>query len=340
MRNDLRFCKRKSTDQTKQISELQNMLADQQKQTLEYANRLDENDKKSEEMSRKISTLLQELNKCKIELHYWRSKSPATPICNNCGQTTLTLPSAADDILAFMNQSLSTDDVINVTGTSDLDMETEVQSHESSLMDLALKPTQLIQKATTLATAITSTRPVITSKEDANKATPSSVITSSSIQSLSPISTIAANADNDSINNKNGGNAVMAAQHEQNKHQHQIQQPSVILNAASLPKLHGKRRWDGNYTVTDHSILRGQNGNGSNRSPNHDDGSAPNKDDGIGTGTECITSTSTPATKSATNIANTTKDTNNSDNCNKKARRVQSKIKCQTNNANIKTRNK
>ena len=106
LRSDLRFCKRKSTDQTKQITELQNMLAEQQKQTLEYANRLDENDKKSEEMSRKISTLLQELNKCKIELHYWRAKSPATPICHNCGTTTVQIP-PTEDLLAFMNQSIS-----------------------------------------------------------------------------------------------------------------------------------------------------------------------------------------------------------------------------------------
>lgn len=59
LRNDLRFCKRKSTEQAKHIGEMQKLLAETQKQVLEYAARLDENDKKNEEMSMKISTLLQ-----------------------------------------------------------------------------------------------------------------------------------------------------------------------------------------------------------------------------------------------------------------------------------------
>ncbi|KAK7076964.1 hypothetical protein SK128_008138, partial [Halocaridina rubra] len=63
-------------------------LADQHKQTLEYASRMDEYDKKFEESSRKFSTVLQELNKCKTELQYWRSKSPAHPLlCYNCSQS-------------------------------------------------------------------------------------------------------------------------------------------------------------------------------------------------------------------------------------------------------------
>lgn len=59
MRNELRTCKRKATEQAKQITEQQKLLAETQKQTLEYANRLDENDKKNEEIARKFSTLLQ-----------------------------------------------------------------------------------------------------------------------------------------------------------------------------------------------------------------------------------------------------------------------------------------
>lgn len=55
----MRFCKRKSTEQVKQLAEMQKLLGEQQKQILEYAARLDENDKKNEEMSMKISTLLQ-----------------------------------------------------------------------------------------------------------------------------------------------------------------------------------------------------------------------------------------------------------------------------------------
>lgn len=141
LRTDLRFCKRKSTDQSKQIIELQNMLAEQQKQTLEYANRLDENDKKSEEMSRKISTLLQELNKCKIELHYYRSKSPATPFCNNCGQTTLTIPPG--DLLALIKENINTrDDAISVVkkNSIDSDLNLDEQRRESNIIDLIAEP--------------------------------------------------------------------------------------------------------------------------------------------------------------------------------------------------------
>lgn len=63
-------------------------IADQHKQMMEYATRMDEYDKKFEESSRKFSTVLQELNKCKTELQYWRSKSPAHPLlCYSCGQS-------------------------------------------------------------------------------------------------------------------------------------------------------------------------------------------------------------------------------------------------------------
>ncbi|XP_063708129.1 F-box only protein 28 [Culicoides brevitarsis] len=99
LRNELRTCKRKATDQAKQIAEQQKLLAETQKQTLEYANRLDENDKKNEEIARKFSTLLQELNKCKTELQYWRSKSPATPVCQTCGRVIIPVPT--DDMQAL-----------------------------------------------------------------------------------------------------------------------------------------------------------------------------------------------------------------------------------------------
>ncbi|XP_026736983.1 F-box only protein 28 [Trichoplusia ni] len=86
LRSDLRGCKRKTALQQKQIAEQQKQIAEQQKQTLEYANRLDDYDKKNEETSRKFQTLLQELNKCKTELQYWRSRSPAVPpLCAECG---------------------------------------------------------------------------------------------------------------------------------------------------------------------------------------------------------------------------------------------------------------
>lgn len=109
LRQDFRNCKRKSTDQQKQISELQKQLAEQQKQTLEFATRLDENDKKNDEISRKFSTLLQELNKCKTELQYWRSKSPATPpFCNSCGNVIVTLN---DDLVTLINQGVVPEEI-------------------------------------------------------------------------------------------------------------------------------------------------------------------------------------------------------------------------------------
>ncbi|XP_008210024.1 F-box only protein 28 isoform X3 [Nasonia vitripennis] len=82
-------------------------IAEQQKQMLEYATRLDDNDKKNDETSRKFSTLLQvftkELNKCKTELQYWRSKSPAIPVCFGCGQS---IPVPAEDLQALANQGV------------------------------------------------------------------------------------------------------------------------------------------------------------------------------------------------------------------------------------------
>ncbi|XP_055592819.1 uncharacterized protein LOC129744360 [Uranotaenia lowii] len=109
LRSELRTCKRKATEQAKQIAEQQKLLAEQQKQTLEYANRLDENDKKNEEISRKFSTLLQELNKCKTELQYWRSKSPATPNCSACGQAIVAMP--PEDLQALVNQGVRPEEV-------------------------------------------------------------------------------------------------------------------------------------------------------------------------------------------------------------------------------------
>ncbi|KAJ0178740.1 hypothetical protein K1T71_005515 [Dendrolimus kikuchii] len=96
LRSDLRSCKRKTALQQKQIAEQQKQIAEQQKQTLEYANRLDDYDKKNEETSRKFQTLLQELNKCKTELQYWRSRSPAVPpLCAECGASLRLSPSSS-----------------------------------------------------------------------------------------------------------------------------------------------------------------------------------------------------------------------------------------------------
>ncbi|CAG9134152.1 unnamed protein product [Plutella xylostella] len=99
LRSDLRSCKRKTALQQKQIAEQQKQIAEQQKQTLEYANRLDDYDKKNEETSRKFQTLLQELNKCKTELQYWRSRSPAVPpLCAECAAALPQWPGTSQDM--------------------------------------------------------------------------------------------------------------------------------------------------------------------------------------------------------------------------------------------------
>ncbi|XP_054737083.1 uncharacterized protein LOC129243795 [Anastrepha obliqua] len=131
LRNELRTCKRKSSEQGKQIAEQQKLLAEQQKQTLEYANRMDENDKKNEEMARKFSTLLQELNKCKTELQYWRSKSPAIPICTSCGQRLAPMLPPPEDFQALINQGVKPEDII-LNLSDDTDIENDITMHDSN----------------------------------------------------------------------------------------------------------------------------------------------------------------------------------------------------------------
>lgn len=46
---------------------------------------------------------LQELNKCKTELQYWRSRSPAIPVCGGCGQS---IPLPIDDLQTLANQGV------------------------------------------------------------------------------------------------------------------------------------------------------------------------------------------------------------------------------------------
>lgn len=105
LRQDVRSCRQKAAEQQKLMSEQQKQLAEHQKQIVEYATRMDENEKKNEEISRKFSTLLQELNKCKTELQYWRSKSPATPLfCTSCGNAVLP---HQEDLEALVNQGVN-----------------------------------------------------------------------------------------------------------------------------------------------------------------------------------------------------------------------------------------
>merc|ERR1712113_1207253 len=82
----------------KELKTCKTKLETQSKQVHEYSQRFEEYDKKFEESSRKFQTLLTELNKCKIELQYWRSKSTtllALPSsCASCSAPLLPSQSA------------------------------------------------------------------------------------------------------------------------------------------------------------------------------------------------------------------------------------------------------
>jgi F-box protein 28 len=121
VKRELKGCKTKMEAQTKQVHE--------------YSSRLEEYDKKFEENSRKFQTLLTELNKCKTELQYWRSKSTTLlslpPTCAQCEAPLFPenlssladaglfgksddgygLDAAANDLKALANQGVFPDDI-------------------------------------------------------------------------------------------------------------------------------------------------------------------------------------------------------------------------------------
>lgn len=68
----------------RELKTTKSKMDSQSKQVSEYSSRLDEYDKKFEENSRKFGTLLSELNKCKTELQYYRSRSHLMQ-CLSCG---------------------------------------------------------------------------------------------------------------------------------------------------------------------------------------------------------------------------------------------------------------
>lgn len=113
VKKELKVCKSKMETQTKQVTE--------------YSQRLEDYDKKFEESSRKFQTLLTELNKCKTELQYWRSKSttllalPST--CASCSAPLLPSQSAEDaeaELKALANQGIFlTDESIEVLTDND-----------------------------------------------------------------------------------------------------------------------------------------------------------------------------------------------------------------------------
>jgi len=90
VKRELKSCKSKMDGQSKQVAE--------------YSSRLDEYDKKFEENSRKFGTLLTELNKCKTELQFYRSRAHLQQ-CQNCGNslTDQASDSANTDQVSFPN---------------------------------------------------------------------------------------------------------------------------------------------------------------------------------------------------------------------------------------------
>lgn len=62
--------------------------------------------------------ILQELNKCKTELQYWRSKSPLTSVCNGCGQVVAQLSDHSHPDLQAQAALLPELPVEPVAGTS------------------------------------------------------------------------------------------------------------------------------------------------------------------------------------------------------------------------------
>lgn len=72
------------TSLKREMQSCSNQIADQNKQLIDYGARFEDYDKKFEENSRKFSSVLQELNRCKTELTYWRSKSPANQLFCSC----------------------------------------------------------------------------------------------------------------------------------------------------------------------------------------------------------------------------------------------------------------
>lgn len=85
MKKDLKITQRRVFNQQRQINDLKAHHEDY--------------DKKFQNTSRKLNAVLQELSRCKTELQYWRSKSPANSSCN-CGKVT-----PVNDSLDFYDNS-------------------------------------------------------------------------------------------------------------------------------------------------------------------------------------------------------------------------------------------
>lgn len=84
--------------------------------------------------------IFQELNKCKTELQYWRSKSPAIPICTSCGQKLAPSLPPPEDFQALVNQGVKPEDII-LNLRDDTDIESDGNMHESNSGALTAIPT-------------------------------------------------------------------------------------------------------------------------------------------------------------------------------------------------------
>jgi len=101
----------------------------QSKQVAEYSSRLDEYDKKFEENSRKFGTLLSELNKCKTELQYYRSRSHLMQ-CLSCGGSIndqITDPVTDSDQLGDSHSNQPMDGVATFPGGGSVDKQAIVE---------------------------------------------------------------------------------------------------------------------------------------------------------------------------------------------------------------------
>ncbi|XP_016930308.2 F-box only protein 28 [Drosophila suzukii] len=186
LRTELRTCKRKAAEQSKQLAEQSNLLAEQQKQTLEYANRLDENDKKNEEMSRKFSTLLQELNKCKTELQFWRSKSPAIPaVCSSCNQKVAPVV-PPEDFQVLVNQGVDPEHFI-ITN-EDVDAESDVSVGE--LKEFASPDESTTAKLLAVSTAAKNLKRKLPSESQSNAIASTSKAAEVAQSQLLPVATV------------------------------------------------------------------------------------------------------------------------------------------------------
>lgn len=76
------------------------------------------------------SSLLQELNKCKTELQFWRSKSPAIPsVCSSCNQKIA--PVLPEDLQALLNQGVDPENIIiNDDGDANVALDADEEDSE------------------------------------------------------------------------------------------------------------------------------------------------------------------------------------------------------------------